>query len=525
MNIRGKGKGDPGRIAEWVIGQDGKRPADIHRYTDTVYRMAPALDLNPDVVISQWLHETADRATGSIPAQSVPWDYGANPAGIGVTSDAEWRRYDFGDGERAARAHLLHLYLYVHGANVPTGFAVSDDPRWLAAIAAGYAGTVQTTEGLAGKWAADDDYAAGIQKWYDRLANAGLLSGVSTEEPMSATKAVYVLLVDGHRSEGDGGNDTERQLTDDLGIAYRDRFRRGGYTADILQELETGNPRGLIKGGLNGVATATARRVKAAIDRGFKLVVVLDLHFNGRRSGVHVLVAHNRRQDGRGTLTSGYVAGRITDDLFANNGLDVQMAGAIARGIAAIPGMTLWRASGSGIDGVMLENESGVGNNDGQPPDNARLAMMAAPAPYRMNAVRLTVEHGGTDDASKPDFFTKAAEAAFRAVDPILQTRYGTSAPPEPEVPDEDDPETPPTGDPGTPTLAEWAFGEAAGYQFDPNGPVSKLWLAIGAVDGEYPRLDDVMERDGAKYFLFRDGMIIRYRGGKVEQVKDITAA
>jgi hypothetical protein len=255
---------------------------------------------------------------------------------------------------------------------------------------------------------------------------------------------------------------------------------------------------------------------------------MLDLHFNGYESPVHAIVPHNRRQDDRGPLSSGYVAGRIPDDVAPNNGLDVAMAAAISASIVnSIDGMRLIGATSAirngdpatAPAGVMLENRSGVGNNDGNPPDNARLAMMAAPAPYRMNCVRITVEHGGINDAKKADFFNRCADAAFRAVDPILQARYGEVVP----TPDPD-PEVPPTGDTGVPSLAAWAFGEAEGYQFDPNGPVSKLWLAIGAVDGEYPRLVDVIERDDSRYFLFADGMLIRDTNGVVDQVKDILA-
>jgi hypothetical protein len=324
---------------------------------------------------------------------------------------------------------------------------------------------------------------------------------------MAGNTTPYILLIAGHRSVGDGGNPTERALTDDLAIAYRDTFRAAGYRADIVQELETGDPRGLQPGGLSGLAAATARHIRKAPE---SLVLALDLHFNGSRSGVHVIVPHNRRQDGRGQLSSGFVQGRVAEDVAENNTLDVTVAEAIAREIATIPGMTLWRAGRSGVAGVMLENETGVGNNDGNPPDNARLGMMGASGDQRLKAVRLTIEHGGTDDAAKPDFFNRCAQAALRAVNAVLADRVGTPSPAPDPVPDpDDDPEAPPTGDPSGPSLPAFLFGAAQGYGFDPNGPVSALWLATGNQRGMWPRLVDVRVEGGSKWFVFGDGSVI----------------
>lgn len=58
-------------------------------------------------------------------------------------------------------------------------------------------------------------------------------------------------------------------------------------------------------------------------------------------------------------------------------------------------------------------------------------------------------------------------------------------------------------------------FGELEGedgrqYKFDPNGPVSKLWLARGKQLGTWPRLETVwVYADGRRYFRFEDGAVI----------------
>lgn len=218
-----------------------------------------------------------------------------------------------------------------------------------------------------------------------------------------------------------------------------------------------------------------------------------------------------------GHLASAFVQGRVAEDVAPNNTLDVRLAAAIAREIAGIPGMTLWPATAAiaGGDpttapaGVMLENRSGVG--DPNPPyPNTRLGMMGASAPHRMKAVRLTIEHGGTDDASKPDFFNRCAQAALRAVNAVLADRMETPSPaPDPT------PSPAPTGDPGSQPLAAYLFGGAAGYAFDPNGPVSRLWLATGQSTGRWPRLVDVRVEGGWKWFVFGDGSVVVAEPGK----------
>ena len=141
---------------------------------------------------------------------------------------------------------------------------------------------------------------------------------------------------------------------------------------------------------------------------------------------------------------------------------------------------------------------------------------MATTAPHRDKAVRLTIEHGGTNDASKPDFFNKCAEASLRAVNAILADRIdtGQAGPIEPQ--DENGP-----GDVSVPVLPAFFFGSAQGFQFNPEGPVSQLWLRTGNETGRFPRLVDVLDDGTEKHFLFTDGSVIVARGN--EPVKYLT--
>lgn len=330
-----------------------------------------------------------------------------------------------------------------------------------------------------------------------------------------------IVLVAGHNSVGDGGNPVERALTPKLAAAYKKAFEDAGYPVVYV------NPT-LTPGGLSGLASATARAIANAKT---SLVLALDLHFNGSRSAVHSIVAHNRRQDGRGQLGSGFPAGRVAEDVAENNTLDMRLAAAISREIAEANDMSLWPATRAikGGDpatapvGVMLENRTGVG--DPSPPyPNSRLGMMGASAGLRMKAVRLTIEHGGTDDANRPDFFNKCAQAALRSVSIVLEDRQAGG---QPEPKPEPQPEEPPKGDTGEPDLLSFLFGGVPGYAYDPtpSGIVSKLWREDGEKTRRWPRLIDVRIVDRDKWFVFGDGSVIFAEAGKpvryLERIKE----
>ena len=128
-------------------------------YIAEVYRLAPLAGLDPAVVIAQSALETGWW-------QSPAWAEHLNPAGIGVTS-ADVVSPSWGSGVDAARAQLVHLYLYAAGpipAGHPLAPYVTLDPRYEAALAAGRAGSAGTIADLAGSWAADPAYAESIAR-------------------------------------------------------------------------------------------------------------------------------------------------------------------------------------------------------------------------------------------------------------------------------------------------------------------------------------------------------------------------
>lgn len=299
-----------------------------------------------------------------------------------------------------------------------------------------------------------------------------------------AKHKLAVVLVAGHNSAKDGGNPVERALTDDLARAYLAAFK----SADI--PVQWINPTVTTFSGLDALASGTAKAIR---DADAELVLALDLHFNGSNSGVHTIPPHNRNSTGD-QLSTAIVAGRVAADVMENNPLDVRLAEAYSKAIvAAVDGMYLW-----GANGVMPESQTGVGLK------GFRLAMPAYSAPYRAKAVRVTIEHGGTNDAQRPDFFNKCAKAVLAATKTVLADRLESGTPsPDP------DPETPPQGGDATPTLTAFLFGSADGYSYDENGPVSKLWLKTGNENHLWPRLIDVQEIEDIRAFVFSDGSVI----------------
>lgn len=491
------------RFMTYAQQNGAKRLDDLREYVELVHTIAPSVDLNPDVVLGQWHLETDG-------GKSDAWAITLNPAGIGVTNDSERTKYQLETGTRAALTHLVHLSLYVHGTRLSPILAPSQllDYRWQAAIDAGYAGKASTLDDLTGRWAADDQYGFKIASRMTMLANIGAIPDaqlVDPEEPdqpagsnLMLRSEVAVLLVEGHRSIGDRGSPVERELTDDLARAYEPAFKSKGYKVVRV------NPT-LTPGGLDGLGSATARAIQAAINAGAKLVLMLDLHFNTSTSPVHAIVAHNRRQDGRGTLSTAIPAGRVAGDLASNNSLDVSLAKAIAAEISSIAGMrNRTNTNGYGA-GVMLENESGVGGQ------GYRLAMMAYTAPYLAKCVRITIEHGGTNDASKPRFFELCAAASLKAVETVLAPRFTDTLP----NPDDGDDDLPPEGDAGEGALLVALFGEADGFQYDPQGPVSAMWRARFAETGKAARLVETFTSATALYFQFSDGSIIVRNDGE----------
>jgi len=340
---------------------------------------------------------------------------------------------------------------------------------------------------------AEIGYAGRVRTFLRQWAAAGGgETGPSETGAQTGMPKPPILLVAGHRSTGDPGNPVERGLTDDLALAYDRVFKAAGYTTAYFQrDVDRDSNATMTNGDLATVAVGCRNWLGA---RQEALSIMLDLHYNGSTSPVHTIVP-----DVTG-LSSGFSGGAPADDTAAVNVLDKQLAEQISRKIvAANSGMTLWNGRFGHI-GVMSERDTGVALSGGY-----RLGMFGATAPHRKKAIRLVVEHGGTNDASRTDFFNKCARAALEAVQQVIPNQ-GTEEPPiiEPEPQ-------------GTVTLpagfnlatVKRLFGKVGVYKFDPNGPVSDLWRLNLLATGRAPELTHVWTDGTAKFFQFADGMIL----------------
>ena len=157
-------RGSAVRALAAALKAEASRPGDLRAYLMEVYRLAPLVGIDPAIVVAQSAHETGWW-------QSPAWTDHLNPAGIGITgSDAASPSWE--SGEAAARAQLVHLFLYAAGP-IPPGHPLEPyiplDPRYEAALAAGRAKSATTLADLTGLWATDPDYGERVARVGNRL--------------------------------------------------------------------------------------------------------------------------------------------------------------------------------------------------------------------------------------------------------------------------------------------------------------------------------------------------------------------
>lgn len=155
--LRGPTRGAADRAFDFARHYGAQRLAEVNRYVREVYRLAPRVGLDPGIVVAQSALETDTWRTRY-------WIDHLNPAAIGVTHDgagsATWA-----SGTDAARGQIVHLYLYAVG-QIPANHLLAPykhlDPRYQAAIDAGYGGCCRAIDDLSGRWAVDPRYGPKI---------------------------------------------------------------------------------------------------------------------------------------------------------------------------------------------------------------------------------------------------------------------------------------------------------------------------------------------------------------------------
>jgi hypothetical protein len=508
--IIGKSRGTAAKAKASFRERGALRMNDVAAYVDAVYALCEPDDM-PDAAI---VVSAGDVETGTF--TNKWWKERLNAGSLGVTG---WPPDDeasptFASGAAAAKAHVAHLLLYATGQINRGGLTPADDPRYDAYRDAYGTRAFPILNDLSGRYAADPAYGATIarrsQVVYGDLPDQSSVTLPTEPEPEEPpmTKPT-IILVAGHRSDGDSGNSNEKDRTDDMARAYLAAFKAAGYATRYVQNEDGDGRPDITSGGLDTVSSKT-RQIMQGISGP---MVLLDLHFEGAAArGVFAIVP-----DVTGLRTA-VIGGAPTDDTWANNPLDVKLAGVISRRIAAATGLPI-RATTQ--PGIMSERHTGVGY------DGWRLATMAYSAWCRDRAVRLVVEHGSlpTSDVSiinQPGFYEKCAAAAVAAVNEV----YAVSTPaPQPE------PEPEPEPQPGqkhelpkgmTLQSARRLYGTLKvswaddPFTFDPERSEGRAWLERGKAqlkEGErydkakWPRLVDVIRRgDGSRIFHFSDG-------------------
>src|SRR4051812_27042638 len=117
------------------------RLQEVEAYLRELWRLCQKFGVDFSLAVAHSANETGDPNRGGA-WLSPAWRDWLNPIGLGITDGGLDMRI-YRSGVEAARAHFVHLWLYVMG-EIPEGSELESyvelDPRYEDAIRAGYAG-------------------------------------------------------------------------------------------------------------------------------------------------------------------------------------------------------------------------------------------------------------------------------------------------------------------------------------------------------------------------------------------------
>ena len=154
--ILGPPRGSAEEALDFARDIGAKRRDQVERYIREVYKLAPRVGIDPAIVVAQSALETNNW-------RDEKWNRKLNAAGIGVTDDLD-HGFGWDNGAASARGQIVHLWLYAKGTTLPDALAEFKalDPRWDAAVDAGFAGGSPTLASL--RWASVEDYGQRIAR-------------------------------------------------------------------------------------------------------------------------------------------------------------------------------------------------------------------------------------------------------------------------------------------------------------------------------------------------------------------------
>jgi hypothetical protein len=382
--IRSESSGKVGDVIALVGTRQPARADAVEAYLKEVYRLGRRVGINADIVAVQAIHETDW-------FRSHWWKERLNPAGIGITGDAAQNEASrtWEKGEDAARAHVVHLWLYAEGEDLPDDLRPfrALDPRWDAAVAAGKAGKTKTLAALAGTWAADEEYAEKIVRHLNAIfpdAPPPLPAPPSDESLDAVGQALQkrvVLLNMGHRhSIKPGGATREYDWTPGAVWAAEKELTKRGYTVLVNQRDDGGTDHDLMSGSLDEIGQNAVRLDK---ERG-PIFLYISFHYDSARApGFHII------PPSANNLTFSRTGRKHPDDVLENNALDLLFSRIMAKRMkAGIPDMGFRKVWGWDEPGIMPEFRTGVAEG------GWRLSEMGETLPLRDHAVRVVLEAG-----------------------------------------------------------------------------------------------------------------------------------
>lgn len=232
---------------------------------------------------------------------------------------------------------------------------------------------------------------------------------------------MLVIVTAGHRNRT-GGDPEEMKRTPRFARAYVTALRAAGLTVAYAQETLDVPPAqaDMFDGTLGDVARWVVKTAES-VPRG-EPVVMMDLHLEGgvAARGVFVIVPDDP--------TKPTQPAKPEDDVWQNNKPSRDLAGAIAKEIAAATAMTMRTVK---APGVMSERQSGVGLG------GKRLAMFGITARLRDRMPRMIIEHGNIrgdlaiiDDPLTPQRCAEAVVRVLQAQAPVAPRALLDASPP-----------------------------------------------------------------------------------------------
>lgn len=148
------------QIVAYAVNHGAQRPVFIKIYFTKLRELCVKYIIRFEVLVGQWADET-DIGLSDL------WINKGNPAGIGALGDVggptTYIGITYNTGEESAYGHFIHFHVYIKGP-IPDELLPYKkfDPRYQAALDAGFAGIVKVIDDLSGRWAMNPNYGVQI---------------------------------------------------------------------------------------------------------------------------------------------------------------------------------------------------------------------------------------------------------------------------------------------------------------------------------------------------------------------------